>query len=255
MKQTEALMGTTITIETADPFAAKNDLDKVFSYFESVEKKFSVFKQDSEITLINNGTIKQYDWSKDMNLVFELSEKTKHETKGYFDIMTPDGRYNPSGLVKGWAIYNASKLLKVRGYRNFYVEAGGDIQAYGLNSQGELWSVGIKNPFNIQQIVKVVFLKNNGIATSGTYIRGQHIYNPRDNISPLHEIVSVSVIGPNIYEADRFATAAFAMGQQGILFIENLNGFEGYMINKDGLATQTSGFEKYTGSDKNDKNS
>ncbi|MHB1275120.1 MAG: FAD:protein FMN transferase [Candidatus Humimicrobiaceae bacterium] len=252
MKQTKALMGTTITIEIADHFAAKNDIDRVFSYFESVEKKFSVFKPDSEITLINDGKIKQYGWSKDMNLVFELSEKTKQETKGYFDIVAPDGKYNPSGLVKGWAIYNASKLLKALRYRNFYVEAGGDIQAFGQNIQGESWSVGIKNPFNHQQIVKVVYLKSKGIATSGTYLRGQHIYDPHNSASSLKEIVSISVIGPNIYEADRFATAAFAMGQQGILFVENLNGFEGYMINKDGLATETSGFEKYTGSDQND---
>ena len=50
------------------------------------------------------------------------------------------------------------------------------------------------------------------------------------------------MIGPNIYEADRFATAAFAMGRDGILFIEELQGFEGYMIDRNGMATLTSGF-------------
>jgi thiamine biosynthesis lipoprotein len=84
-----------------------------------------------------------------------------------------------------------------------------------------------------------------GIATSGTYRRGQHIYDPHNTGAPLAEIVSISVIGPNVYEADRFATAAFAMGGQGINFIENLKGFEGYMINKDGIAIQTGGFVRY----------
>ncbi len=69
-----------------------------------------------------------------------------------------------------------------------------------------------------------------GVATSGTSIRGQHIYNPQDDAAPIDEIVSLTVIGPNIYEADRFATAAFAMGSDGIVFIEQLDGFEGYMI-------------------------
>lgn len=251
MKQTEALMGTTITIEITDSFAAKNDINRVYADLENIESKFSVFKPDSEITLINNGKIMQRDWSKDIDLIFELAEKTKRETKGYFDIVTPEGKYNPSGLVKGWAIYNASKLLIKLGYKNFYIEAGGDIQVYGKNREGNPWSVGIKNPFNQNQIVKVIYLKDKGIATSGTYIRGQHIYNPHNIEKPLNEIVSLSVIGPNIYEADRFATAAFAMGQQGILFIENLNGFEGYMISKDGIATETSGFENYTGRDEN----
>ncbi len=58
-------------------------------------------------------------------------------------------------------------------------------------------------------------------------------------------VVSLTVVGPNIYEADRFATAAFAMGEAGIMFIEKLPGFEGYMVNDNGIATFTSGFEKY----------
>ncbi|HEX7560994.1 MAG TPA: FAD:protein FMN transferase, partial [Candidatus Humimicrobiaceae bacterium] len=124
-------------------------------------------------------------------------------------------------------------------------EAGGDIQAYGINGQGTKWSVGIQNPFDPSQIVKVIRLKDMGIATSGSYRRGQHIYDPHNANKPLTEIVSISVIGPDVYEADRFATAAFAMGAQGINFIENLKGFEGYMIDKDGMAIQTSDFVRY----------
>jgi FAD:protein FMN transferase len=251
MKQTRALMGMTITVEIADAYGIKTDIDKVFSYFKNVENKFSVFKTTSEITLINNGKIKESQWSEDMKLVFALAKKTKKETKGYFDIVVSDGRYNPSGLVKGWAVYNASKLLMVQGFKNFYVEAGGDIQAHGKNEQGRYWSVGIKNPFNQEQIIKVLHLKNQGIATSGTYIRGQHIYDPYARNKPLTEIVSISVIAPNVYEADRFATAAFAMGEKGIRFIENLKGFEGYMIDKNGIGTETSGFKKYNIYDEN----
>jgi len=56
----------------------------------------------------------------------------------------------------------------------------------------------------------VVYVTDEGIATSGTYLRGEHIYNPKTG-EAASEIVSLTVIGPNIYEADRFATAAFAM--------------------------------------------
>ena len=73
MKQTRTLMGMIITVEIADNSAAKTDIDKVFSYFENVENKFSVFKTTSEITLINNGKIKENQWSKDMKLVFALA--------------------------------------------------------------------------------------------------------------------------------------------------------------------------------------
>jgi thiamine biosynthesis lipoprotein len=82
-----------------------------------------------------------------------------------------------------------------------------------------------------------------GVATSGTYIRGQHIYNPHHPQKTIDDVVSLTVVGPDIYEADRFATAAFAMGREGIIYIEKLPGFEGYMIDTAGLATMTSGFE------------
>jgi FAD:protein FMN transferase len=87
-------------------------------------------------------------------------------------------------------------------------------------------------------------MKDGGVATSGNYIRGAHIYDPKTE-NPLKDLVSITVIGPNVYEADRFATAAFAMGEKGIYFIESLKGFEEYAIDKAGIATQTSGFKKY----------
>jgi len=81
-----------------------------------------------------------------------------------------------------------------------------------------------------------------GVATSGTYIRGQHIYNPYRPEEKIEDIVSITVVGPDIYEADRFATAAFAMGRGGIMFIEELKDFEGYAVDAAGIATMTSGF-------------
>jgi thiamine biosynthesis lipoprotein len=83
------------------------------------------------------------------------------------------------------------------------------------------------------------------VATSGTYLRGAHIYNPHAPDAPAGDIVSLTVIGPNILEADRFATAAFAMGEGGIDFIERVDGLEGYQIDSEGMARMTSGLERY----------
>ncbi len=251
MKETKLLMGMPISVEIVDETATQDNINKIFDYFKYIDEKFSVFKNNSEITKINNGKIKKADYSFDMKTIFELAEQTKKETDGYFDIVNNNGKYNPSGIVKGWAIYKAAELLKNMGYENFYVDAGGDIQVQGKNKEKGVpargpWKIGIKNPFNQKEIVKVVYLdKNQGIATSGTYIRGQHIYNPKNRQEKMNEIVSISVIGPNVCEADRFATAAFAMQRKGINFIEKLDGFEAYMIDKNGIATMTSNFEKY----------
>jgi thiamine biosynthesis lipoprotein len=245
MKETRKLMGMTVTVEIVDDNATIEAIENIFIYFKYIDEKFSTYKETSEISAINRGEIKEKNYSEDMKEVFALSEKTKEETKGYFDIKKPDGKYDPSGMVKGWAIRNAGLQLERAGFKNFYVDVGGDMQVHGLNAEGKVWSVGIKNPFNQDEIVKVVYLSDKGMATSGTYIREQHIYNPHKE-GTLNEVFSLSVIGPNIYEADRFATAGFAMGREGIYFIESIPGLEGYMIDKDGLATETTGFEKYT---------
>jgi thiamine biosynthesis lipoprotein len=245
MKETRLLMGMPVTVEVIDPSATEDTLNHIYGYFEYVDEKFSTYKETSEISAINQGRLRIHDASDDMRQVFQLAEQTRRETDGYFDI-TRDGYIDPSGLVKGWAIYNAAELLRGMGFENYYVDAGGDIQAAGHNAQGQAWRVGIRNPFNMEQIVKVVAARNCGVATSGTYVRGQHIYNPRGAEPGIYDIVSLTVIGPNIYEADRFATAAFAMGKKGIYFIEDLDGFEGYQIDREGRAVFTSGFEGYT---------
>jgi len=233
-----------VAVSIVDAKASQAEIDKIFDYFKYVDEKFSTYKDTSEISAINRGELAEKDWSNDMKTVFAFAEETKQKTNGYFEIKTPSGKYDPSGLVKGWAIFNAAKLLKDDGFENFYVDAGGDIQPRGRNAEGKKWSVGIRSPFNPNEIVKTVYVENEGVATSGTYVRGEHIYDPKTGM-PASAILSLTVVGPNIYEADRFATAAFAMGTEGIRFIESLPGLEAYMINKKGMATMTSGFEKY----------
>jgi thiamine biosynthesis lipoprotein len=147
-------------------------------------------------------------------------------------------------MVKGWAIFKAAQIIKKAGYKNFYIDCGGDIQVYGKKNLTK-WRIGVKNPFKQDEIVKAISLYNKGVATSGNYIRGNHIYNPKSIKKEISDIVSITVIGPNIYDADRFATAAFAMGKAGIQFIESLIGFEGFMIDNRGVSTQTNGFDKY----------
>jgi thiamine biosynthesis lipoprotein len=241
-----------VIIEIVDSGVTEKIFKEIFDYFTYIDKTFSPFKKESELTKINHGRLLKKDWSRDMKTVFKLCEQTKNETFGYFNI-EKNQEFDPLGLVKGWAINNAANILKRKGFKNFYVEAGGDIQVTGANKENELWKIGIQNPFDLKKNIKVVVLDNQGIATSGTYLRGQHIRNPFFPEKEIKEIVSLTVIGPNIYEADRFATAAFAMGKKGIGFIEKLPNFAGYMIDNKGMATFTSNFNSYVY--KNDKTS
>jgi thiamine biosynthesis lipoprotein len=244
MRVTRLMMGMPITVEVVGASDGAL-LDTVFAYFDAVDRRFSTYRHDSEIAAINRSELAAADYSDEMREVLALAEKTKGETHGYFDVRMPDGSLDPSGIVKGWAIRNAAAIIERSGARNYFIDAGGDIQSSGRNLAGREWRIGIRNPFDAAEVIKIIRPGGKGVATSGTYVRGQHIHDPHAPGRPIVEIVSLTVIGPDILEADRFATAAFAMGKAGIHFIEATPDLEGYLVDKSGRATLTSGIGAY----------
>ncbi len=238
-------MGMPITIEICDLNTDALIIEKVFSYFTRTDERFSTYKYGSEISQLNRGELLEHEFSPEMKEVLLLAEITKQETRGYFDICTLDGHLDPSGIVKGLAILRAGALIREASFENFYIEAGGDIESQGYNSSGLPWRVGIKDPFDPKRIVKIITPNGSGVATSGTYERGEHIYDPINKTRTVGDIISITVVGRNVYEADRFATAAFAMGSKGIAFIEDTPNTEGYSIDSSGIGTMTSGFDKF----------
>jgi len=183
MKQLQLLMGMPITVEIVDPNVTEDAIENVFAYFSHVDDTFSTYKEHSEISKINRGELCEEEYSDDMKTILALSEQTKQETQGYFDIQH-NGIADPSGIVKGWAILKAAQMLQEAGWSNFYIDAGGDIQVSGTKG-GNPWRIGIRNPFNRRENVKVLTITDKGIATSGTAIRGQHIYDPHRPHTPL----------------------------------------------------------------------
>lgn len=256
MTRTELIMGMPITVVIPD----REGLDRaggrfrtvdaaaeaVFASFRAVDERFSPYKETSESCRIDRGELDPERASEEMREVLGLAEDTRRRTDGYFDVRYK-GRFDPSGLVKGWAIWRAARILDDDGFVSFCVEAGGDIEVRGANDEGQAWVIGIRSPFDPSLLIRRLRLPSCGIATSGTYIRGEHIYNPRAE-TPANEIASLTVIGPNVYEADRFATAAFAMGARGIEFMAGLPGFEAYMVDAAATAVYTPGFARYLAS-------
>jgi thiamine biosynthesis lipoprotein len=238
-------MGMPITIEVVDRGVRPRHFESVFRLFREIDERFSPFQETSETSLWDRGLLKSSQISPQMRVVMQLAEETTQASGGYFQVYR-EGRFNPVGIVKGWAIHKAAGVLRRAGFSDFYVEAGGDAQVSGRGSGGKPWRVGIRNPFDVSQIIKVLEIGDSGVATSGTYFRGHHIYDPLDPAGRIAaEPVSLTVIAADILDADRFATAAFAMGETGIAFIEGLDGYEGYLVDAAGVATYTSGFAGY----------
>lgn len=242
IKQTRLIMGMPIVLMTPDELVTDENIEEVFTFFTYVDKTYSPFIDSSIVSRISRGEIGEPEYPSELRDILVMAKKTKRQTSGYFDVWH-EGNFDPSGIVKGWAIAEAAKIFS-KYTDNLYVEAGGDIQVGGVNEEDEPWQIGIRNPFDRHQNIKVVALKNSAVATSGTAIRGQHIYDPIDN-KKLDEVASITVIAPNIIDADCMATAAFAMGEKGIYFIEQLDGYEACAVMYDKTTIITTGWHTY----------
>lgn len=82
----------------------------VFESFRAVDERFSPYKESSETSRIDRGELAPEEASDEMKEVLRLAEDTRQRTDGYFDVRF-NGRFDPSGLVKGWAIWKAAQLL------------------------------------------------------------------------------------------------------------------------------------------------
>src|SRR5947209_1364078 len=111
MKQLQLLMGMPITVEILDASVTEADLENVFASFRAVDATFSTYKEYSEISKINRGELGEDEYSETMKTLLALSEQTRQETRGYFDIQH-NGLIDPSGIVKGWAILQAAQILQ-----------------------------------------------------------------------------------------------------------------------------------------------
>lgn len=145
-------------------------------------------------------------------------------------LLKPGMSLDLGGIAKGYAVDEAARVLRSRGFKDFFIDAGGDLYLGGQSCQGTPWRIGIRNPARKDQIIDIVEVRNQAVTTSGSYeqyveIGGRnysHIIDPRTGF-PQEGVVSATVIAPITYEADALATALCVLSQQeGIELIESM---------------------------------
>ena len=185
--------------------------------------------------------------SSDVREVLARSEALRVLSDGYFDIRAhrPDGGLDPSGFVKGWAVELAAGILDAGGARNYCLNAGGDVITSGEPEPGRSWRVGIRHPELPDLLATILETRDLAVATSGAYERGEHIIDPHTGRPP-DGLLSVTVVGPRLSEADAYATAAYAMGPSGLTWIAGLAGYAGCMITTERRRVWTPEFARYT---------
>ena len=238
------LMGMPVVVDIRDAGAGDDAADTVFDWLRWVDETFSTYKADSEVSRIARGELDPADAHPDVQWVLLRCHQLHDETRGYFDLFAT-GSLDPSGLVKGWCVGRAAKLLEALGCRDFAVDAGGDMVLRGGALPAQEWRVGIQHPHDPMAVAAVVAGRDLAVATSGAYNRGDHVIDPHTGQPAPRSVLSVTVTGPDLGTADAYATAAFAMGEQGPHWVASLRGgYEALVIMADGRVLSTAGFPR-----------
>ncbi|MEO8315712.1 MAG: FAD:protein FMN transferase, partial [Pseudomonadota bacterium] len=133
-------------------------------------------------------------------------------------------------VAKGLAVDAAARELQP--FRNFAIDAGGDLYFGGCNPRGEPWSAGVRHPSRHGELVDRFRISDRAVCTSGNYERGLHILDPRHG-EAAHAVASATVVAPSAMLADALATAIFVLGPaQGIPLLTRM-GVEGLIITHD----------------------
>lgn len=214
----EHAMGTVFSFRMPDG-VSRAELDAAVSELHRLDRRYSPFDDGSWVCAVRRGDAMLGDATGEDLEVLDGCSEMSLITQGYFDAWAGGG-FDPSGWVKGWAVRKlASGLRSARG-PSVLVNGGGDIQAFGRDTELTSWRLAVSHPMRPGHIAVVIEGSDElAVATSGTTERGAHILSKGG--APASDIVSISVVGPDTRVADSLATAGVAMGRHARSYFES----------------------------------
>lgn len=130
------------------------------------------------------------------------------------------------GIGKGYAAEMAKQILIKNNVQSGIINASGDLSAWGLQPNGNRWTIGVADPDSPNAAFSYMEISNKAVATSGNYekfvtINGKkysHTIDPKTGL-PITGIKSVTIIASNAEFADAMATPIAVMGIKAGLFL------------------------------------
>lgn len=240
----EPVMGTVVSIsavaalEDHSDEALDNALADAAVLLHHDDELFSTWKPESPMSRVRSGELRLEEAPAEIAAVLDLCVSARAMSGGFFDPWALPGGVDPTGLVKGWSAERAAGVLAGSGVRSGMVNAGGDIACFGLPPDGGVWRIGIRHPWRAGALACILEVETS-IATSGTYERGSHLFDPIGRRGPAP--VSATVTGPSLALADALATAVAVGGDEALALVAELEGYDAYLIRPDGTEASTAG--------------
>ena len=145
------------------------------------------------------------------------------------------------GLAKGWAVDRAVEKLRALGFKDFLVQAGGDLYAAGRKA-GRPWKVGIREPRGEPgRVFAVLEVSDAAFSTSGDYEnffilegkRYHHLIDPR-TCQPATASRSATLLAPSAVDAEVLTKSVFILGGQEGLALAEKHGAGAVIVTAEG---------------------
>lgn len=229
----DQVMGMPVSVHVRAVDTSRSDVEaaaaRVFAHLRRVDAVLSTWRADSDVLRIQHGEIGEVDGVDEVHPwlaeVTDLCLEAEDRTDGFFRAWRrrPGGRlsFDPTGLVKGWAVAAAAEHLRIAPEIAYSIGAGGDVvvgTGTGVD-QAPPWRIGIEDPRQRGGLARVVTVTQGAVATSGAAIRGGHVVDPRTGRG-IVRAGSATVVGPDLMWADVWATAAWVDPQRARALIE-----------------------------------
>ncbi len=117
---------------------------------------FSTWNLDSPVSRFRRGEATLGQMPPEFAEVLAECHAAKTASGGWFDPWAMPGGFDPTGLVKGWAVARALAELRRAGMAGALVNGGGDVAVFGAPAGGQRWRVGIRHPWRADALACVV---------------------------------------------------------------------------------------------------
>ena len=167
----------------------------------------------------------------------------------------PNLKLDLNAIAKGYTVDKVHQKIVEMGFKDVFVEIGGEVKCSGQNKFEKKWRVGLEDPISSSKnIIKIINIENRAMATSGNYrnfvdLNGSilgHTIDPRIGKPIKSEVLSVTVLSSSCMKADAWATAlmvmSFKKGKEMIKIEDDIDVF--WILDK---GNNIYGFEKTSG--------
>jgi FAD:protein FMN transferase len=163
-------------------------------------------------------------------------------------LLLPGMRVGLGGIAKGWAVDRAVRALRALGFRDFLVQAGGDLYVSGRRGEAP-WSVSVRDPHGgVLDAVTNMDVEDRAFSTSADSERFfeergrryHHVIDPR-TCRPASGARSVSILAATAVEAEVLSKAVMVEGGPDGLRLASDAGAEAVLIDAEGVLQATPG--------------